>query len=318
MTLEFLLAPLQYDFMLRALLVSALVGMVCAVLSCFVILKGWSLMGDAVSHAVLPGVVISYLLGLPFVIGAFFFGLLSVSAIGFIQSRSRVKEDTVIGVVFTALFALGLVMISKVSSDVHLSHILFGDVLGIGDSELWQTVIAGAVALIVTLLLRKDLLLYVFDSTHARSIGLNTGVLNYVLLTVLALTIVTALQTVGVILVVAMLITPGATAYLLTDRFSRMLWIAVACGVGSSVIGTYGSYFLDGATGASIVLVQSILFVLAFIFAPKHGQLARRRQQLAERAGELGEGQGNPGSPRAVLGRRQAGDSGKRSDSAAD
>jgi manganese transport system permease protein len=290
MTLEFLLAPLQYDFMTRALLVSALVGTVCAVLSCFVILKGWSLMGDAVSHAVLPGVIISYLLGLPFVIGAFVFGLLTVSAIGFIQSRSRVKEDTVIGVVFTALFSLGLVMISKISSDVHLSHILFGDVLGIGDSELWQTVIAGAIALIVTLLLRKDLLLYVFDPTHARSIGLNTGVLNYVLLTMLALTIVTALQTVGVILVVAMLITPGATAYLLTDRFSRMMWIAVACGVGSAVIGTYGSYFLDGATGACIVLVQSVFFLLAFVFAPKHGQLARRRQQLAERADELGEG----------------------------
>ncbi len=290
MNLDILTAPLQYDFMLRALLVSALVGAVCAVLSCFVTLKGWSLMGDAVSHAVLPGVVISYLLGLPFVIGAFVFGLLSVSAIGFIQSRSRVKEDTVIGVVFTALFALGLVMISKVASDVHLSHILFGDVLGIGDSELWQSVIAGTIALIVTLLLRKDLLLYVFDPTHARSIGLNTGWLNYVLLTVLALTIVTALQTVGVILVVAMLITPGATAYLLTDRFSRMLWIAVGCGVGSSVLGTYGSYFLDGATGASIVLVQSLFFVLAFVFAPKHGQLARRRQQLAEREDELGEG----------------------------
>ena len=261
--------------------------------------------------------VISYLLGLPFVIGAFFFGLLSVSAIGFIQSRSRVKEDTVIGVVFTALFALGLVMISKVSSDVHLSHILFGDVLGIGDSELWQTVIAGAVALSVTLLLRKDLLLYVFDPTQARSIGLNTGVLNYVLLTVLALTIVTALQTVGVILVVAMLITPGATAYLLTDKFSRMLWIAVACGVASSVIGTYGSYFLDGATGASIVLVQSVLFVLAFIFAPKHGQLARRRQQLAERADELGAGPdaGSPGRP--VLGQLQTATP-KRNDVASD
>ncbi|MBB6018158.1 metal ABC transporter permease [Deinococcus radiopugnans] len=300
MNLELLLAPLHYDFMTRALLVSALVGAVCAVLSCFVILKGWSLMGDAVSHAVLPGVVISYLLGLPFVIGAFAFGLLSVSAIGFIQSRSRVKEDTVIGVVFTALFALGLVMISKISSDVHLSHILFGDVLGIGDSELWQTVIAGAIALTVTLLLRKDLLLYVFDPTHARSIGLNTGVLNYVLLTVLALTIVTALQTVGVILVVAMLITPGATAYLLTDRFSKMLWIAVACGILSAVIGTYGSYFLDGATGACIVLVQSLFFLLAFVFAPKHGQLARRRQQLAERADELGEG-GLASTPRPIL-----------------
>ncbi|MXV21363.1 metal ABC transporter permease [Deinococcus xianganensis] len=282
-----LLAPLGYDFMLRALLVSALVGAVCAVLSCFITLKGWSLMGDAVSHAVLPGVVLAYLLNLPFVVGAFAFGLLSVGAIGFIQSRSRVKEDTVIGVVFTALFSLGLVMISRVSSDVHLSHILFGDVLGISDADLWQTVIAGAVALGAILILRRDLLLYVFDATHARSIGLNTGLLYGALLVILALTIVSALQTVGVILVVAMLITPGATAYLLTDRFSRMMILAVTAGVLSSLIGTYASYFLDGATGACIVLTQSLLFGLAFLFAPKHGQLARRRQQQRERQAEL-------------------------------
>ncbi|NTY02481.1 metal ABC transporter permease [Deinococcus sp. JMULE3] len=282
-----LLAPLGYDFMLRALLVSALVGAVCAVLSCFITLKGWSLMGDAVSHAVLPGVVLAYLLNLPFVVGAFVFGLLSVGAIGFIQSRSRVKEDTVIGVVFTALFSLGLVMISRVSSDVHLSHILFGDVLGISDADLWQTVIAGAVALGAILILRRDLLLYVFDATHARSIGLNTGLLYGALLVILALTIVSALQTVGVILVVAMLITPGATAYLLTDRFSRMMILAVTAGVLSSLIGTYASYFLDGATGACIVLTQSVLFGLAFLFAPKHGQLARRRQQQRERQAEL-------------------------------
>lgn len=282
-----LLAPFGYDFMLRALLVSALVGAVCAVLSCFITLKGWSLMGDAVSHAVLPGVVLAYLLNLPFVIGAFVFGLLSVGAIGFIQSRSRVKEDTVIGVVFTALFSLGLVMISRVSSDVHLSHILFGDVLGISDADLWQTVIAGTIALGAILILRRDLLLYVFDATHARSIGLNTGLLYGALLVILALTIVSALQTVGVILVVAMLITPGATAYLLTDRFSRMLLLAVTAGVLSSLIGTYASYFLDGATGACIVLTQSVLFGLAFLFAPKHGQLARRRQQQRERQAEL-------------------------------
>ncbi|WP_291429215.1 metal ABC transporter permease [Deinococcus sp.] len=282
-----LLAPLGYDFMLRALLVSSLVGAVCAVLSCFITLKGWSLMGDAISHAVLPGVVLAYLMNLPFVVGAFASGLISVSAIGFIQSRSRVKEDTVIGVVFTALFSLGLVMISRVSSDVHLSHILFGDVLGISQDELWQTVIAGAAALAAILILRRDLLLYVFDPTHARSIGLNTGFLYAALLVILALTIVSALQTVGVILVVAMLITPGATAYLLTDRFSRMMGLAVATGVLSSLLGTYASYFLDGATGACIVLTQSVLFGLAFLFAPKHGQLARRRQQRLEREAEL-------------------------------
>lgn len=285
--IETLLEPLTYDFMIRALLVSSLVGAVCAVLSCFITLKGWSLLGDAVSHAVLPGVVIAYLLGWPFVVGAFLFGLLSVSAIGFIQSRSRVKEDTVIGVVFTALFSLGLVMISKISSEVHLSHILFGDVLGIGQAELIQTVVAGILALAAILLLRKDLVLYIFDASHARSIGLNVIWLYYALLAILALTIVTALQTVGVILVVAMLITPGATAYLLTDRFSRMMGLAVVCGVLSSVIGTYISYFLDGATGACIVLTQSALFLLAFVFAPKHGQVARRRQQRLERVAEL-------------------------------
>ncbi|WP_199699918.1 metal ABC transporter permease [Deinococcus sp. RM] len=207
----------------------------CAVLSGFITLRGWSLMGDAVSHAVLPGVVLAYLLNLPFVVGAFAVGLLSVGAIGFIQSRSRVKEDTVIGVVFTALFSLGLVMLSRVSSDVHLSHILFGDVLGISDADLWQTVVAGAVALGAILILRRDLLLYVFDATPARSIGLNTGLLYGALLVILAMTIVSALQTVGVILVVAMLITPGATAYLLTDRFSRMLILAVTAGVLSSL-----------------------------------------------------------------------------------
>ncbi|THF71768.1 metal ABC transporter permease [Deinococcus sp. Arct2-2] len=279
-----LLAPLQYDFMLRALGISALVGAVCAVLSCFVTLKGWSLMGDAVSHAVLPGVVLAYLVGVPFIVGAFVFGLGSVTAIGFIQSRSRVKEDTVIGVVFTGLFALGLLLLSKVPSDVHLSHILFGDVLGIRDTDVIQTIIVGVIALISIMVLRKDLMLFVFDPTHARSIGLNTTFLHYALLTILALTIVTALQTVGVILVVAMLITPGATAYLLTDKFNRMIWIAVGCGVLSSLLGTYFSYFLDGATGACIVLMQSLFFAAAFLFAPKHGQLALARQRVRDQS----------------------------------
>ncbi|NJK45345.1 MAG: metal ABC transporter permease [Pleurocapsa sp. SU_196_0] len=281
--LSSVIAPFQYDFMIRATLVSALVGAICAVLSCYVILKGWSLMGDAVSHSVLPGVVLAYVIGIPFSIGAFVFGLGSVVAIGFIKSRSRVKEDTVIGVVFTTLFALGLVMISKVPSEVHLSHILFGDVLGISDGDVLQTVIVGALTLVTVMVLRKDLLLFCFDPTHARSIGLNTGFLYYALLTVLALTIVTALQTVGIILVVAMLITPGATAYLLTDRFSRMLGIAAASSIFSGVVGTYISYFLDGATGGCIVVLQGVLFLLAFIFAPKHGLVAKRRERQRQR-----------------------------------
>jgi manganese transport system permease protein len=272
-------APFQYEFMLKATLVSALTGIICAVLSCFVILKGWSLMGDAVSHSVLPGVVIAYVLKIPFAIGAFVFGLISVISIGFIKSRTRIKEDTVIGVVFTGLFALGLVLISKVSSDVHLSHILFGDVLGISDADVWQTVIVGGITLLAVLAMRKDLLLFCFDPTHARSIGLNTTFLYYALLVVLALTIVTALQTVGIILVVAMLVTPGATAYLMSDKFDRMLVIAVSSSVISGVVGTYVSYYLDGATGGCIVVLQTLLFLAAFVFAPKHGVLAKQRER---------------------------------------
>lgn len=279
-----LISPFSYEFMVKATLISALTGAICAVLSCFVILKGWSLMGDAVSHSVLPGVVLAYVVGLPFAVGAFVFGLLSVISIGFIKARSRVKEDTVIGVVFTGLFALGLVLMSKVSSEVHLSHILFGDVLGISDADVIQTIVVGSITLITVLALRKDLLLFCFDPTHARSIGLNTTFLYYTLLVVLALTIVTALQTVGIILVVAMLVTPGATAYLLSDRFDRMLMYAVASSLFSGVVGTYISYFLDGATGGSIVVLQTLLFLLAFVFAPKHGILAKRRQQQENQA----------------------------------
>lgn len=275
-----LLAPLQYDFMVKAMLVSALVGAVCAVLSCFVTLKGWSLMGDAVSHSVLPGVVLSYMVGAPFALGAFVFGLGSVIAIGFIKAHSRIKEDTVMGVVFTGLFALGLVLISVTPSDVHLSHILFGNVLGITTADILQTVIIGGFALLVILLKRKDFLLFCFDPTHARSIGLNTTYLYYALLTLLALTIVASLQTVGIILVISMLITPGAIAYLLTDRFERMILWAVASGVFSSVFGTYLSYFLDASTGGCIVVLQTILFIVALIFAPKYGLLKLKSRVL--------------------------------------
>jgi manganese transport system permease protein len=285
--LQTLISPFTYEFMVKATLISALTGAICAVLSCFVILKGWSLMGDAVSHSVLPGVVLAYVVGLPFALGAFVLGLLSVISIGFIKARSRVKEDTVIGVVFTGLFALGLVLMSKVSSEVHLSHILFGDVLGISDGDVLQTVLIGSITFITVLALRRDLLLFCFDPTHARSIGLNTTFLYYTLLVVLALTIVTALQTVGIILVVAMLITPGATAYLLSDRFDTMLLYAVLSSVFSGVIGTYISYFLDGATGGCIVVLQTLVFLTAFVFAPKHGILAKRRQQQAMRQLEM-------------------------------
>ena len=276
--MNWLIAPLQYGFMVKALWVSALVGLVCAALSCFMILKGWALMGDAVSHAVLPGVVLAYVMNIPLAIGAFVFGVGSVVAIGSIQSHTRVKEDTVIGLVFTGLFALGIVLVSKVKSSVDLGHILFGNVLGIGDGDIIQTVIIAAITLVTLALLRKDLILFCFDPTHARSIGLNTNFLYYVLLSLLSLTAVAGLQTVGIILVVAMLITPGATAYLLCDRFDRMMLVAMTSGVFSSVLGTYVSYHLDASTGGCIVVVQTLVFLIAMIFAPKHGILSRTQE----------------------------------------
>jgi manganese transport system permease protein len=271
-------APLQYEFMVKAIFVSALVGMVCAALSCYMTLKGWSLMGDAVSHAVLPGVAVAYMLNIPLAIGAFVFGVGSVIAIGFIKAQTRIKEDTVIGLVFTGFFALGLVLISKVRSSIDLTHILFGNVLGIADADIVQTVIISGITLVVLSILRKDLMLFCFDSTHARSIGLNTTFLYYVLLSLLSLTAVAALQTVGIILVVAMLVTPGATAYLLSDRFDMMMLIAMASGIFSSVMGTYISYHIDGSTGGCIVVLQTLLFIVAMIFAPKHGLLAKSRE----------------------------------------
>lgn len=276
--IQWFIAPLQHEFMVKAILVSALVGLVCSALSCYMTLKGWALMGDAVSHAVMPGVVIAYILNIPLAVGAFAFGVGSVIAIGFIKARTRIKEDTVIGLVFTGFFALGLVLISKVKSSIDLTHILFGNVLGISNDDIVQTVVIGAITLTTLAVLRKDLILFCFDSTHARSIGLNTTFLYYVLLSLLSLTAVAGLQTVGIILVVAMLVSPGATAYLLSDNFDHMTLIAMASGVFSSVMGTYVSYHIDGSTGGCIVVVQTILFVIAMIFAPKHGLLAQSQK----------------------------------------
>ncbi|EAQ69943.1 ABC-type Mn2+ transporter/ membrane component [Synechococcus sp. RS9909] len=279
--MDWLLEPLRHDFMVRALVVSGLVGAVCGLLSCYMTLKGWALMGDAVSHAVLPGVVLAYALGLPFSLGAFVFGVGSVAAIGFVKQKSRIKEDTVIGLVFTGFFALGLVLVSKTRSNIDLTHILFGNVLGISAADIQQTLLISAVVTAVLLLLRRDLLLFCFDPTHARSIGINTGVLHYLLLSILSLAAVAGLQTVGIILVVAMLVTPGATAYLLTDRFDRMTWLAVGSSVVSSLFGVYLSYWSDSSTAGCIVLVQTGLFLLAFLLAPEHGVLRRRQANLS-------------------------------------
>ena len=269
--LDWLLDPLTHDFMRRALMVSALVGGVCGLLSCYMTLKGWALMGDAVSHAVMPGVVVAYALGLPFSLGAFVFGVGSVALIGFIKQKSRIKEDTVIGLVFTGFFALGIVLVSKIKSNIDLMQILFGSPLGISQSDVNQTLIISFVVIFILLLFRKDLMLYCFDAKHARSIGINTGMLHYLLLTLLSLSAVVGLQTVGIILVVAMLITPGATAYLLTDRFDRMTVLAVFSSAFSSILGVYISYWSDIETGGSIVLVQTLIFLIAFLFAPKYG-----------------------------------------------
>jgi len=273
---QWLIEPLQAGFMVKAIWVSAFVGVVCAVLSCYITLKGWSLMGDAVSHAVVPGVVVAYALGLPFALGAFVFGFGATVIIGYVKSQTRLKEDAIIGVIFTGFFAFGLVLATKIPSNVDLFHILFGNVLGISQSDIIQTLIAGSATLAIILLRRKDLLLFCFDPNHAKAIGLNTQLMYYTLLSVLALTIVTALQTAGIVLVVAMLVTPGSTAYLLTDRFDHMLVISVATSVVSCVLGTYFSYHLDVSTGGSIVVLMTIIFALAMVFAPKYGILGQK------------------------------------------
>lgn len=277
--INWLIEPLQYPFLVQAIWVSAFVGLVCAVLSCYITLKGWSLMGDAVSHSVVPGVVIAYALNIPFSIGAFVFGFGSIVAIGYIKSKTRLKEDAVIGVVFTGFFAFGIVLITKIPSNVDLFHILFGNVLGISPQDIIQTLIAGIITLVVIMLRRKDLLLFCFDPNHAQAIGLNTQVMYYTLLSVLALTIVTALQTAGIILVIAMLVTPGSIAYLLSDRFDRMLGISILSSVFSCVMGTYLSYHLDISTGGSIVVLLTLIFIVAMVFAPKYGILAQNSQR---------------------------------------
>jgi manganese/iron transport system permease protein len=264
--LELVTVPLSYGFMQRALIVAVIVGMVCAVLSCYLILKGWSLMGDAVSHAVLPGIVTAFALGLPIAVGAFAAGLGCALAIGYLKENSRVKEDTVMGIVFSGMFGFGLVLFTKIETDQHLLHILFGNMLGVTAADIVETgVVAGGVLLAV-LAKHRDLLLYCFDPQHARAIGLPVRVLHYGLLILLSLTIVASLKAVGIILVVAMLIAPGAIAYLLSNRFERMLVIAMAVAVGSSVVGTLVSFHIDGSTGPCIVLIQMAVFVAVFFY----------------------------------------------------
>lgn len=273
---EFLLEPMRLEFMVRATATTLIASVVCATLSCWLVLIGWSLMGDAVSHAVLPGVVLAYIVGAPFALGAIVFGFAAVALIGVVRDTSRTKEDAAIGVVFTTLFALGLVLISVTPSQIDLNHIIFGNLLGVSRADLLQVAVLGAVVLAVLIVKRRDFTLYAFDPSHAHAIGINPRLLSAALLGLLALTAVVALQAVGVVLVVALLITPGATAYLLTDRFARMLVIAPAIASVSALVGLYTSYYLDTASGPMVVLANGIAFTVAYLFGPRHGLLATR------------------------------------------
>jgi len=279
--MSILLEPFTYQYMTNAMWVSALVGGVCAFLSCYLMLKGWSLIGDALSHAIVPGVAGAYMLGLPFALGAFLSGGLAAGAMLFLNQRTKLREDAIIGLIFTSFFGLGLFMVSLSPTAVNIQTIVLGNILAITPEDTLQLAIIGFVSLAVLLAKWKDLMVVFFDEGHSRSIGLNPTRLRVLFFTLLSASTVAALQTVGAFLVIAMVVTPGATAYLLTDRFPRLIALSVAIGALTSAVGAYVSYFLDGATGGVIVVLQTFIFLLAFFFAPKHGMLAARRQAAA-------------------------------------
>lgn len=276
--LQTLLEPFTYGYMLNAIWVSALVGGVCGFLSAYLMLKGWSLIGDALSHSIVPGVAGAYMLGLPFALGAFLSGGLAAAAMLFLNQRTRLKEDAIIGLIFTSFFGLGLFMVSLSPTSVNIQTIVLGNILAITPEGTLQLVIIAGVSLAILTMKWKDLMVTFFDENHARTIGLRPGLLRVLFFTLLSASTVAALQTVGAFLVVAMVVTPGATAYLLTDRFQRVILLALVIGAATSFVGAYLSYFLDGATGGIIVVLQTALFLTAFLFAPKHGMLAARRR----------------------------------------
>ncbi|KFA59602.1 hypothetical protein A9G34_07925 [Gilliamella sp. Choc4-2] len=286
--MELLFEPFTYNFMLKAIWVSSIVGATCAFLSAFLMLKGWSLMGDALSHSVVPGVAGAYALGLPYSVGAFFTGSLAALSITIIRTMTRLKEDAIIGFIFSTFFATGLLIISLNPTSVNVQTIIFGNILGIDDSDMWQVQIIILISLILLLLFWKDLLVVFFDETHARSIGLKPLMFKILFFTILSACTVAALQTVGAILVIAMVVTPGATAYLLTSRFSRLLVISVIIGATTSAIGAWLSYFLNGETGGVIVTLQTLIFIVVFLFAPKQGLISNklkiRQSRLNKRA----------------------------------
>ena len=276
--MSLLLEPFSYGYMTNAIWVSALVGAVCAFLSAFLMLKGWSLIGDALSHAIVPGVAGAYMLGLPFALGAFLSGGLAALALLLLRARTGLKEDTLIGLVFTSFFGLGLFMVSLNPVSVSVQTITMGNILAITPADTLQLALIGGISLLILLAKWRDLLAVFFDEAHARTLGLNPTALRALFFTLLAACTVAALQTVGAFLVIALVVTPGATAYLLCDRFPRLLALAVGIGASTCALGAYLSYFLDGATGGVIVCLQTALFLLALSFAPKHGVLAARRR----------------------------------------
>ena len=288
--MEYLLEPFTYGFMINAMWVSALVGGVCAFLSCFLMLKGWSLIGDALSHSVVPGVAGAYILGLPFALGAFIAGGLAAGAMLFLSERSGLKVDVIIGLIFTSFFGLGLFIVSINPMSVSIQTITMGNILAITPEDTLQLAIIGFVSLAVLLAKWKDLMVTFFDENHARTIGLRPGLLKAIFFILLSACVVAAMQTVGAFLVIALVVTPGATAYLLCDRFPRLIIVSVVIGSITSFFGAYISYFLNGATGGIIVTLQTLIFLVAFVFAPKHGLLAAKRkarQALERGAGDL-------------------------------
>ncbi|MTW87563.1 iron chelate uptake ABC transporter family permease subunit [Virgibacillus dakarensis] len=282
--MNFLEAIMHYEFLEKALLTSVMVGIICGVIGCFFVLRGMALMGDAISHAVLPGVAVSYFLGINFFFGAVFTGVLTAIGIGYISQNSRIKNDSSIGIVFSAAFALGIILITLMKSSTDLYHILFGNVLAVRSSDMWMTLIIGLIVLVSVYVFYKELLVTSFDPTMAQAYGLPTKLIHYFLMTLLTMVTVASLQTVGIILVVAMLITPASTAYLLTNRLSTMIFLSAGFGTIASVIGLYISYKANLASGATIVLVAATMFVVTFIFSPKHGVLWKKIRTRRKRA----------------------------------
>ncbi|MCB9963477.1 MAG: metal ABC transporter permease [Rhodospirillales bacterium] len=280
--ISLLLEPFAYDYMQKAIWVSALVGGVCAFLSSYLILKGWSLMGDALSHSIVPGVALAYLLAVPYAIGAFFAGILAAFSMALVKQKTKLREDTVIGLVFTTFFALGLLLVSINPTSVNIQAIILGNILAISNEDIYQVVIISGICLVCLGLFWKDLLAVFFDEAHARSIGLPVQLLKIMFFTLLSAATVAALQTVGACLVIAMVVTPGATAYLLTDRFGKMIVISILLGSLTAAAGAYLSYFLNASTGGLIVTLQTALFLLAFLCAPKYGVLRARRTPQPE------------------------------------